>query len=87
MPPFMSKEDKLEVDGVVSEALPNSMFIVKLDGYPEEHTVQATISGKIRINNIRILPGDKVRVEVSTYELTKGRITYRYKKNESQIIS
>lgn len=79
----MAKEDKLEIDGVVIESLPNSRFIVKLDGYPDEHTVLSTISGKIRINNIRILPGDKVKVEVSTYDLTKGRITYRYKNNES----
>jgi translation initiation factor IF-1 len=83
----MANEDKLEVDGVVLEALPNSKFLVKLDGYPEEHKVLATISGKIRINNIRILPGDKVRVEISTYDLEKGRITYRYKQNESPIIS
>jgi translation initiation factor IF-1 len=79
----MTKEDKLEIDGVVLESLPNSEFIVKLDDYPEDHTVRATISGKIRINNIRILPGDKVRVEISTYDLNKGRITYRYKANES----
>lgn len=83
MPSFMAKEDKLEVDGVVLESLPNSEFIVKLEGYPEDHSVRATISGKIRINNIRILPGDKVKVEISTYDLNKGRITYRYKNNES----
>jgi translation initiation factor IF-1 len=79
----MTKEDKLEVDGVVMESLPNSEFIVSLEGYPEGHTVRATISGKIRINNIRILPGDRVKVEISTYDLQKGRITYRYKNNES----
>lgn len=79
----MAKEDKLEVDGVVIEALPASEFLVRLDGYPEDHLVRASISGKIRINNIRIITGDKVKVEISTYDLQKGRITYRYKKNES----
>ncbi len=83
MPSFMANEDKLEIDGLVIEALPNSEFSVKLDDYPDNHKVRATISGKIRIHNIRILPGDKVRVEVSTYDLNKGRITYRYKQNES----
>lgn len=83
MPSFMANEDKLEVDGVVLESLPNSEFLVRLDGYPDEHKVRATISGKIRIHNIRILPGDRVKVEISTYDLTKGRITYRYKHNES----
>jgi translation initiation factor IF-1 len=79
----MAKEEKLEADGVVIEALPNSEFLVKLDGYPDDHTIRTTISGKIRINNIRILPGDKVKVEMSIYDLQKGRITYRYKANES----
>jgi translation initiation factor IF-1 len=79
----MAKEEKLEADGIVVEALPNSEFLVKLDDYPEDHTIRATISGKIRINNIRILPGDKVKIEMSIYDLQKGRITYRYKANES----
>jgi len=79
----MVQEEKIEADGIVKEALPNSQFIVQLDDYPEDHTVTATISGKIRINNIRILPGDKVKVEISPYDLEKGRITYRYKANES----
>lgn len=79
----MAKEEKLEADGVVMEALPNSEFLVKLDGYPDNHTIRTTISGKIRINNIRILPGDKVKIEMSIYDLQKGRITYRYKANES----
>jgi len=73
----MTKEQKIEVDGIVLEALPNSEFKVKLDG--NDHEIRASISGKIRINNIRILAGDKVKVELSPYDLQKGRITYRYK--------
>lgn len=72
----MSKEDAIEVEGVVTEPLPNGMFNVKLDN---GHIVLAHVSGKIRMNYIRILPGDKVTVELSPYDLTRGRITYRFK--------
>ena len=72
----MSKEDVIEVEGIVSESLPNTMFKVKLEN---GHEVLAHISGKLRMNYIRILPGDKVTVEMSPYDLTKGRITYRFK--------
>lgn len=72
----MPKDDVIEFEGVVTEALPNATFKVKL---PNDHIVTAKISGKIRMNYIRILPGDKVKVEVSVYDLTKGRITYRSK--------
>ena len=72
----MSKSDYIEVEGIVVEALPNTTFKVKLDnGY----VVTAHISGKLRTNYIRILPGDKVTVEMSPYDLTKGRITWRAK--------
>ncbi len=70
------KKDVIEVEGKVIESLPNAMFQVELD---KGHKVLATISGKIRLNFIRILPGDKVLVELSPYDLTRGRITYRYK--------
>ena len=76
----MAKEDLIEVEGVVSEALPNAMFRVELDN---GHKVLAHISGKIRMHFIRILPGDKVKVELSPYDLTRGRITFRCKENES----
>lgn len=82
----MAREEKIEIDGVVKEALPNSEFLVQPEGAAEGALVRATISGKIRMNNIRILPGDKVKLEISPYDTTKGRITYRYK-NESQTIS
>lgn len=72
----MAKEDVIEVDGVVSEALPNAMFKVKLEN---GHEVLAHISGKLRMNYIKILPGDKVKLELSTYDLSKGRITWRSK--------
>ncbi len=72
----MSKEDLIEVEGTVSEALPNAMFRVELEN---GHKVLAHISGKIRMHFIRILPGDKVKVELSPYDLTRGRITYRCK--------
>ena len=72
----MAKEDLIEVEGVVQEALPNAMFRVQLDN---GHKVLAHISGKIRMHFIRILPGDKVKVELSPYDLTRGRITYRCK--------
>jgi translation initiation factor IF-1 len=71
----MAKEDKIELEGKVIESLPNTMFKVKLEN---DHVILAHISGKIRKNYIKILPGDKVKVEMSTYDLTKGRITFRY---------
>ena len=70
-------KDVLEVDGIVKEALPNAMFKVELEGLGKE--VLCHISGKIRMNYIRIMPGDKVKVEINPYSLDKGRITYRYK--------
>lgn len=70
------KEELIEVEGVVKEALPNAMFRVQLDN---GHIVLAHVSGKIRKFFIRILPGDKVKVELSPYDLTRGRITYRNK--------
>ena len=72
----MAKEDILEVQGSVKETLPNAMFRVKLDN---GHIILAHISGKMRMHFIRILPGYKVTVEMSPYDLTKGRITYRFK--------
>lgn len=72
----MAKEDIIEVQGTVSEALPNAMFRVQLDN---GHRILAHISGKMRMHFIRILPGDKVTVELSPYDLTRGRITYRFK--------
>ncbi|MFH1360591.1 MAG: translation initiation factor IF-1 [Candidatus Omnitrophota bacterium] len=72
----MAKEDLIEVEGIVQEALPNAMFRVKLDN---GHIVLAHISGKIRMHFIRIIPGDKVKVELSPYDLSRGRITYRNK--------
>jgi translation initiation factor IF-1 len=64
------------MEGRVLEVLPNTQFIVKLEN---DHQVKAHVSGKIRMNNIRILPGDRVTIEISTYDLTRGRITYRHK--------
>ncbi|MBE8951051.1 MAG: translation initiation factor IF-1 [Quinella sp. 3Q1] len=72
----MSKQDVIEVEGKVLEALPNAMFQVEL---PNGHKVLAHVSGKIRMNFIRILPGDKVTIELTPYDLTRGRITYRFK--------
>ena len=72
----MSKEDVIEVEGVIQEALPNANFNVKLSN---GHIILAHVSGKLRMNFIRILPGDKVTVEMSPYDLTKGRITWRAK--------
>ncbi len=72
----MSKQDAIEVEGTVVEPLPNAMFTVEL---ANGHKVLAHVSGKIRMNFIRILPGDKVTVELSPYDLTRGRIVYRYK--------
>ena len=70
------KDDVIEASGVVEEALPNAQFKVILEN---QHTILAHLSGKMRMNFIRILPGDKVTVELSPYDLTKGRITYRQK--------
>ncbi|MBI4758603.1 MAG: translation initiation factor IF-1 [Chloroflexi bacterium] len=72
----MAKKDAIEVEGTVTEALPNAMFKVSL---ASGHTVLAHISGKIRLNFIRILPGDRVLVELSPYDLKRGRIVYRYR--------
>ncbi|HEX3029054.1 MAG TPA: translation initiation factor IF-1 [Clostridia bacterium] len=72
----MSKEDVIEVEGTVVEALPNAMFLVSLEN---GHKVLAHVSGKLRMNFIRILPGDKVTIELSPYDLTRGRITWRAK--------
>ena len=73
---YMSKQDVIEVEGKVLEALPNAMFQVELEN---GHVVLAHVSGKIRMNFIRILPGDKVTIELTPYDLTRGRITYRFK--------
>ncbi|MBK7920787.1 translation initiation factor IF-1 [Veillonella sp. YH-vei2232] len=72
----MSKEDVIEVEGTVVEALPNAMFQVQLEN---GHIVLAHVSGKMRMNFIRILPGDKVTMELTPYDLKRGRITYRFK--------
>lgn len=72
----MTKEDKIEMEGKVLEALPNAMFRLELEG---GHKVLAHISGKMRMHYIKILPGDKVKVELSPYDMTRGRITYREK--------
>ena len=71
-----NKEEKIEVEGEITEALPSTMFRVRVDG---GHDVLATISGKMRKHYIRLLPGDRVKVELSAYDLTRGRITYRNK--------
>ena len=80
----MAKESAIEVEGVVIEALPNAAFRIRVDSLPagsdgKPHVVLATVSGKIRLNFIRILPGDRVKLELSPYDLTRGRIVYRYK--------
>lgn len=72
----MSKKDVIELEGTIIDSLPNAMFKVKLEN---DHEIIAHISGKLRMNFIRILPGDKVTVELSPYDLTKGRITWRKK--------
>ena len=72
----MAKEELIEVEGTISEALPNAMFRVTLEN---DHKVLAHVSGKIRMNFIRILPGDKVKLELSPYDLSRGRITFRLK--------
>lgn len=72
----MSKNDVIEVEGIVTEALPNATFRVELEN---KHVILAHVSGKLRMNYIRIVPGDKVTMEMSPYDLTKGRITWRAK--------
>ena len=72
----MAKQDAIEVEGYVTEAMANSMFRVELEN---GHIILCHISGKIRTNYIRVMPGDKVKVEMSPYDLTKGRISYRFK--------
>jgi translation initiation factor IF-1 len=72
----LAKEDVIEVEGTVTEALPNTQFRVELEN---GHKVLAHISGKMRMNYIRILPGDRVKVELSPYDLSRGRITYRFR--------
>jgi len=72
----MAKQDIIKQDGIITEALSNAMFRVRLEN---GHEILATISGKMRMHYIRILPGDKVSVEMSPYDLTRGRITYRFK--------
>ena len=77
----MAKEEQIEIEGTVIDALPNTMFRVQLEN---GHIVLAHISGKMRKNYIRILKGDKVTVEITPYDLTKGRITFRHKDNSSK---
>jgi translation initiation factor IF-1 len=72
----MAKEEKIQVEGIILEALPNAMFRVEIEG---KHIILAHICGKMRMHYIKILPGDKVKVELSPYDLTRGRITYREK--------
>jgi len=71
----MSKDDVIQIEGKVTEKLPNAMFKVELDN---KHIITAHISGKLRLNNIRVMPGDKVLMEMSPYDLTKGRIVWRH---------
>ncbi len=75
------KEDVVRVDGIVKETLPNAMFRVEIEG---GHTVLGHVSGKMRMNYIRILPGDKVALELSPYDLTRGRIVLRYKSEKAE---
>ncbi len=72
----MAKQDAIEVDGTITEALSNAMFRVQLEN---GHVIIANISGKMRMHYIKILPGDRVKVEMSPYDLTRGRISFRYK--------
>lgn len=82
----MGKDDVIVVDGIVEEAFPNASFRVKLlDGNFKDHVVLAHISGKMRVNRIRILPGDIVTVELTPYDLNKGRITFRHKEKRGSI--
>ena len=72
----MTKEDAIEVEGTVIEPLPNAMFRVEMDN---GHKILAHVAGKMRLHHIRILPGDKVTIQLSPYDLTRGRITYRFR--------
>lgn len=72
----MAKQELIKQDGIIEEALSNAMFRIRLEN---DHKIVATISGKMRMHYIRILPGDKVAIEMSPYDLTRGRIVYRYK--------
>ena len=72
----MGKSDLIKLDGIISDSLSNAMFRVRLEN---NHEILATISGKMRMHYIRILPGDKVSVEITPYDLSRGRITFRYK--------
>ena len=76
----MGKQDVIEIDGIVEDTLPDAKFKVKLEN---GHVILDHVAGKIRMNYIRILPGDRVTVEISPYDLTRGRITYRHKQKES----
>ena len=78
------KKDIISIEGVVDKALPNAMFKVTLEG---GHTILAHVSGKMRMHYVKLLPGDRVRVELSPYDLTKGRIVFRYKKNQPTLES
>jgi translation initiation factor IF-1 len=73
----MAKRDAIEVEGTVIESLPNAVFRVEIDAPDGKHLVLAHLSGKVKMNFVRIVPGDRVRVELSPYDLTKGRITWR----------
>ena len=73
----MAKRDAIEVEGTVTESLPNAVFRVEIDAPDGKHLVLAHLSGKVKMNFVRIVPGDRVRVELSPYDLTKGRITWR----------
>lgn len=77
----MPKGNKIEVDGVVIEILPGAQFTIRITdpNYPENFVIRGYISGKMRMNYIRIIAGDRVKVELEPYDITKGRITYRYK--------
>ena len=75
----MAKEKAITIDGIIKETLPNAMFRVDVEIGDNNHTVLAHVSGKMRMHFIRILPGDKVTLELSPYDLTRGRITYRFK--------
>lgn len=77
----MQKGNKIEVDGIVINSLPGACFTIRITdpNYPENFSIRGYISGKMRMNYIRIIPGDRVRVELDPYDITKGRITFRYK--------
>ena len=83
----MAKEQPITIDGVIKETLPSAMFRVEVEIGDNKHEVLAHVSGKMRMHFIKILPGDIVKLEISPYDLTRGRITYRNKQNESKSIS